>query len=81
MSDPVKDFMKVRRRFAQLVATTVSVICSRCGEPQPSPGNGSDNWTPEEVRAVAATSDATRDCVSCNAPMLVTMQPMARISE
>lgn len=57
-------------RRAQIVATTVSVLCPYCGECQPNPDNGADSWMPREVKE----SEGRRACVSCDAVMLLTQE-------
>lgn len=61
--------IKIRTRRAQLIAEAVSVCCPYCGEPQPS-RNGSEMWTHEDF-AVAALVSGKKNCVSCDAPMLI----------
>lgn len=49
-------------RAARIVAPAVEVQCPHCGEPQPSPGNGSHIWLPSEV----SKRQGSRTCVSCD---------------
>lgn len=59
-----------RIKRAQLVAEAVCVLCPHCGEPQPS-RNGSEMWTHEDFLGGATT----RECVSCDGPMIVSPDP------
>lgn len=65
-----------RKRLAQIVAGTLLVLCPHCSEPQPDPENGSDMWTPEEVRDV---DPASRPCVACDEPMLIAATTKAQV--
>lgn len=68
---------KVKRRLAILSASTVEVLCPECSAQQPAPDNGSDMWTPEQIRAASARKWA---CVSCDAPLLLTTQNRVGLS-
>lgn len=50
-------------RQAQLVATTLNVLCPYCGEPQPNPDDGSEQWETRQVER--ANETGAKDCVSC----------------
>lgn len=63
-------------RRAQLVADAVAVLCPYCGEPQPNPRDGSEQWTLENFRARTTKRGrpivaGRRTCVSCEAPMII----------
>lgn len=62
-------------RPAQIVAHKLEVHCPYCGEPQPSPDDGSDVWTPEEVRA----SESRRECVACDKTFLLSLTTKAKV--
>jgi hypothetical protein len=47
---------------ATITTTSILVLCPECGEPQPSPGNGSDRWLPDEMRS----NHGKRQCVACD---------------
>jgi predicted RNA-binding Zn-ribbon protein involved in translation (DUF1610 family) len=49
-------------KVAQVMAATVEVLCPHCGEPQPSPDNGSHAWFSSQVSA----NQGPRTCVSCD---------------
>lgn len=53
-------------KTAQLVADCVSVLCPACGEPQPSPDDGSDKW----MRGDFART-TIKACVSCDVPLRI----------
>lgn len=53
------------KRPAQIIAVSLSVLCPYCGEPQPSPGDGSDIWLPQEVKK-EAVENPKHICVSCD---------------
>jgi len=55
---------------ATVVASTVEVTCPHCGEPQPSPDNGSHAWVPSQVVA----AQGRRVCVSCDEPFQLNAQ-------
>ena len=38
-------------KLALIVGTTVAVLCPSCAHEQPDPEQGSDIWTPEQLRA------------------------------
>lgn len=59
-----------RAKLATVIAEVVNVLCPECGEPQPNPDNGADNWKAEEVRAEAGKA---RSCVSCDQPFQLQM--------
>lgn len=48
---------------ATLCVETLAVCCPHCGEPYPSPDNGSDAWMPQQVRAANGTK---LTCVACD---------------
>jgi len=54
---------------ARLVAMAIAVCCPHCEAEQPSPDNGSDMWTPEQVKAVAG--DEVRVCMSCEQQFVI----------
>lgn len=58
------------KRFAIIVAEAVNVTCPHCGEPQPNPDDGSEQWSYSQVMA----SRAKRNCTSCDEPFEITMQ-------
>lgn len=58
---------KVHLRNAQYVATSIAVLCPHCGAEQPSPDNGSDMWSPEQLQP-----EKRRECVSCDEPFAIT---------
>ena len=62
-------------RPAQIVASSLEVHCPHCGEPQPNPDNGADNWTPEEVSSGAGR----RECVSCDKTFLLMPTTKAQV--
>jgi hypothetical protein len=64
------------RRNAIIVAASVEVQCPHCGEPQPSPGNGSHIWLPSEVSHVTG---GQRQCVSCEEPFTIIAQSRVSI--
>lgn len=49
------------KKIAQLIADVVTVVCPSCGECQPNPEDGSQQWEPHhfQMKPVAA-------CVSCD---------------
>lgn len=51
---------------AAFVATSIAVLCPHCGAEQPSPDNGSDMWTPNQI-----LSEKRRECVSCDEPFAI----------
>ncbi len=53
------------RRAATIQALTLSVCCPYCGESQPAPDNGSDQWMPAQVASEEAKG-SPRSCVSCD---------------
>jgi hypothetical protein len=63
-----------RKRPAILVAVTVEVQCPHCGDPQPSPNNGSHLWTTTEV----SESQGPKECVACDEPF--TLHAQSRVS-
>jgi len=66
-------------RPAQLVADAVSVLCPYCGEPQPNPRDGSEQWEKGDFRAV---NDAPRSkCGSCDKEMFIFSQQEAAFNE
>lgn len=56
-------------RPAQLVADAVSVLCPYCGEPQPNPKDGSEQWEKGHFRAT--NDEPRRKCVSCDEEMFI----------
>lgn len=52
------------KSVAQIFAASLEVHCPECGEPQPSPENGSDIWTIQEVQ----DNQGHRVCVACDEP-------------
>jgi hypothetical protein len=65
-----------RMRRAQLFAEAVSVLCPFCGEPQPSPGIGSEMWT----RPDFDKKSGEFACVSCDERILITVDPKAQFA-
>lgn len=64
--------MATGRKQTTVVASGIEVLCPFCGEPQPSPGNGSFIWLSEELATVALDSKrANRQCVSCDVDIRV----------
>jgi predicted RNA-binding Zn-ribbon protein involved in translation (DUF1610 family) len=63
------------KRNAIIVAASVEVQCPHCGEPQPSPDNGSHVWMTSQV---AALSGQVKTCVSCDETF--TVQAQSRVS-
>ena len=57
-------------RQATIVAATVEVFCPHCGEPQPSPDNGSHAWMPSQV----VVAQGKKVCVSCDEPFQLNEQ-------
>lgn len=51
-------------KSAQLLVSTVAVLCPHCSAEQPAPDNGSDLWTPDQIHA----NEGKRTCVSCDEP-------------
>jgi len=51
---------------AQLIADVVSVICPYCGEPQPNPEDGSEQW--ELLHFARGTS---KTCTACDKRMVL----------
>lgn len=54
-------------KLATIATESLLVLCPSCGEAQPNPDNGADNWTPEEVRSVSEH----KTCVACDARFAV----------
>lgn len=54
-------------KLAQIVATTLAVLCPHCGEVQPDPASGSDQWLPEQIREI----QGRKICVSCDEPFIL----------
>jgi hypothetical protein len=52
---------------AQLMADAVAVVCPHCGEPQPNPSDGSEQWTLDDF----VKAPPTKACVACDKVMLV----------
>lgn len=50
------------KRNAIITGAALVVCCPYCGEPHPSPDNGSDLWFPSQVKA----SEGDRQCVACD---------------
>jgi hypothetical protein len=65
---------KGRALRAQLACEAVSVLCARCGEPQPSPGLGSEMWTREDFEKKSGVFD----CTACEEPVLISSDPKAQ---
>lgn len=57
------------KRMAQLIATTVVVLCPHCGEVQAAP-NGSEFWTGEDF----IHKHGAHTCDSCDEKMLIEPQ-------
>lgn len=60
----------MHKRNAIIVAAAVEVHCPHCGDPQPSPGNGSFMWEPHEVTA----QQGDRVCNACDHPFRLIAQ-------
>ena len=60
--------VKAKHRVAQIIASSVEVLCQECGEPQPNPDDGSFIWTAESFRHLDAAS-VRRACSACDAPI------------
>lgn len=58
---------------AILCCEAVSVVCPYCGEPQPSPDNGSDMWTRENFKAKSGVFA----CTACDERLLISPDPKA----
>jgi hypothetical protein len=63
------------RGTCQVLAESLAVLCPFCGAEQPAPSNGSDLWTPDELRA----HQGPRECVSCDEKITVTLFPHAQV--
>jgi hypothetical protein len=63
-------------KTAQIVTWTAQVHCPHCGDPQPSPDNGSDVWMTEQIEAITGT---IRNCSACDEPFRVILGKTARI--
>lgn len=64
-------------RFANIMASVVEVSCPYCGEPLPSPDNGSDQWLPSQVEA----GQSERVCNACDEPFRVVYQDKAFVAK
>lgn len=68
-------------RRAQLIADAVNVCCPWCGDAQPNPVDGSEQWTIENFRVEETRTNGRRKrshrrhCVSCDKPMLIDCDP------
>lgn len=71
MTAPRGEGMEGRR--AVLAVEAVSVLCPYCGEPQPSPDNGSDMWT----RMDFEKRSGMRECTACDKRMLISSDSKA----
>jgi hypothetical protein len=49
-------------KAAMIQAAALEVICPHCGDPQPSPDNGSHMWMPEQV----TVAQGIVTCVACD---------------
>lgn len=56
-------------RQARLVADAVAVCCPYCGEPQPNPVDGSEQWDKGHFRAY--DDRPRKKCVACDEEMFV----------
>ena len=56
-------------RHAQLVADAVAVCCPYCGEPQPNPTDGSEQWELRHFRMYAERP--RKSCCACDEEMFV----------
>lgn len=65
------------RRNAIIVAVTVEVQCPHCGEPQPSPDNGSHAWMIGQVMA----EQGPKVCVSCDESFVLRAQNRVSCAE
>ena len=64
---------KQRARRAYLVTDVVGVCCPFCGDAQPNPTDGSEQWQRSDFEKVTGS----KPCVSCDAPILITPDPKA----
>ena len=62
-------------RTAQLIASSVSVCCPYCGEPQPDPDHGSDMWTADQIDQHAGVVT----CPACEAKVAVVLRRTATL--
>lgn len=62
---------------AILFAPAIEVTCPHCGEPLPSPDNGSDMWLPTQVRDA---SGQTKTCDSCDEPFVIADENKVQVS-
>lgn len=64
-------------RFATLNAETISVLCPYCGEPQPCRRDGSDLWTPQDLKVRATDTKTT--CQFCGEEFKIIAHKKAHI--
>lgn len=62
-------------RPAQIIAAQLEVHCPYCGDPQPNSDDGTDVWTPEEVRS----NSGGWECVACDKTFLLSPVSMAQV--
>jgi endogenous inhibitor of DNA gyrase (YacG/DUF329 family) len=65
------------KRNAIISAAALEVGCPFCGEPQPSPSDGSHLWYPSQVME----NQGARNCVSCDKPFTVHVQNRVSVGE
>jgi hypothetical protein len=65
------------KRSAIIVAATVEVQCPYCGDPQPSPDNGSHAWMPSQI----VTLQGPRVCVSCEEQFILHTQSRVSVEK
>lgn len=77
MTTPKKDAidrMKAKRN-ASLFVETLNVCCPHCGMPQPSPGDGTDAWTPTSMKE----NLGPKTCTECDEKFMLMDQSSAAI--
>ena len=57
-------------KHAIIATGTVEVQCPHCGEPQPSPDNGSHVWLAQQVQQ----TQGKRVCVACDERFILSAQ-------
>jgi hypothetical protein len=63
-------------RNAQIIAATIEICCPHCGEPLPSPDNGSDAWLPKDI---PTDEQKAYTCNSCEEQFRVMFQNKAQV--
>lgn len=61
---------------AQLIATSVAVLCPNCGAEQPS-RDGSDIWIEEDFKALSGK----RICVGCETTLIIGAEPKVQFEK